>query len=215
MSNATIGSFTTGEWNAIKSDDRTYNALIKKYGSLKEAQRNGVNTKSTRSGLSLSNAHNTVKVMSGQRQYKTNLSKRTGYHLEGKKTQYNQSSTLSVKMGRGNRVKNTRAAGGATPMKQSIQTTWQRHQQNAAAYATKNITRGTKSGTTSNRGSSSSGSKSGTRSGTGSGRSTRGTTTRQKIKQTGRGSGGLLRNKKGTTSNKAHTRREKNKKRRR
>ena len=169
MSNATIGSFTAGEWNAIKSDDKMYSALIKKYGTLKEAQRNGVDTKSTRSGLSLSNAHNTVKVMSGQRQYKTNLSKKTGYHLEGKKTQYNQSSTLSVKMGRGNRVKNTQAAGGATPMKQSIQTTWQRHQQNAAAYATKNISRGTKSGTTSTRGSSSSGSKSGTGRGTGRG----------------------------------------------
>lgn len=207
MSNATIGSFTAGEWNAIKSDDKTYNALIKKYGTLKEAQRNGVDTKSTRSGLSLSNAHNTVKVMSGQRQYKTNLSKKTGYHLEGKKTQYNQSSTLSVKMGRGNRVQNTKAAGGARPInvKKREQIT-QGIQQRASKYATKTISRGTKSGSGSSKASNSSGS--------GSGRSTRGTTPRQKIKQTSRGSGGLLRNKKGTKSNKAHTRREKNKKRR-
>lgn len=113
MSNATIGSYTAGEWSKIQADARTYQQLRKEYGSLKEAQKQGVNTKNTRSGLSLSNAYNTTRVMSGNRQYKTNISKRTGYHLEGKETSYNRNATMSVKVGAGHRVQNTRAAGGA------------------------------------------------------------------------------------------------------
>lgn len=113
MSNATIGSYTAGEWSKIQADARTYQQLREEYGSLKEAQNQGVNTKNTKSGLSLSNAYNTTRVMSGNRQYKTNISKKTGYHLEGKETSYNRNATLSVKVGAGNRVQNTKAAGGA------------------------------------------------------------------------------------------------------
>lgn len=156
MSNATIGSFTAGEWNKIQSDARTYQQLRKEYGSLKEAQRRGVDTKNTKSGLSLSNAYNTTRVMSGNRQYKSNLSKKTGLPLEGKKTSYNKLSTLSVKVGKGSKVQNTQAAGGAKAIKNLKPSTTKniRSQQNAAKALAKNYKPSTTSGSKSSKTSS-------------------------------------------------------------
>lgn len=170
MSNATIGSFTAGEWNAIKSDARRYEALVGEYGSLKAArEKGGVDTKTTKSGLSLSNAHNTVKVMTGQRQYKSNISKKSGLHLEGKKTQYNRLTTMSVKMGKGSTVRNTQAAGGAKAIKNIKASTTRplRDQQKGSKALQKSgvyaKSSGSKSGSSNTgRGSGSSGSKSGT-----------------------------------------------------
>ena len=151
MSNATIGSFTAGEWNKIQSDARTYQQLRKEYGSLKEAQRRGVDTKNTKSGLSLSNAYNTTRVMSGNRQYKSNISKKNGLPLEGKRTSYNRLSTLSVKVGKGSRVQNTQAAGGAKAIKNLKPSTTKniRSQQRIARNYKPSTTSGSKSSNTS------------------------------------------------------------------
>lgn len=222
MSNATIGSYTAGEWSKIQADARTYQQLREKYGSLKEAQNQGVNTKNTRSGLSLSNAYNTTRVMSGNRQYKTNISKRTGYHLEGKETSYNRNATMSVKVGAGHRVQNTRAAGGAKAGQtnkdrsgrlRNAQKDLSRSPAARSAFG-KAVASGIKQSLTKGKGSSSNTSSKKTttnnsrRSGGSTGRSGRGTN------RSVRGSGGLNKNRKGSVSNKAHNRMEKSKKKR-
>lgn len=216
MSNATIGSYTAGEWSKIQADARTYQQLREKYGSLKEAQRRGVNTKNTRSGLSLSNAYNTTRVMSGNRQYKTNISKRTGYHLEGKETSYNRNATMSVKVGAGHRVQNTRAAGGAKAGQtnkdrsgrlRNAQKDLSRNPAARSAFG-KAVAGGIKQSMTKGKGSSSNTSSKKTTTSNG-GKSGKGTN------KFIRGSGGLNKNRKGSISNRAHERKEKTKKKRR
>ncbi len=204
MSNATIGSYSAGEWGRVQADAARYQQLRKEYGSLRAAREAGVDTKTTKSGLSLSNAYNTTRVMSGNRQYQTNISKRTGLHLEGKQTSYNRYTTMSVKVGRGNTVKNTKAAGGAkTPQNKNIYKNKTASQQASKAFQKSGAYKpSTSSGSKSSTTSKSKTVKTKTKKSSSTGRKTGGSKFINKTKTGGRGAGGLNKNKKGTVLNK-------------
>lgn len=156
MSNATIGSYTAGEWGRIQADARRYLDLRNKYGSLRAAQKEGIDTKNTKSGLSLSNAYHTNRIMreGGKGEYKL-VRNKNGTYREGKETSFSRNSTLSarvVKKGTGQTFNNKQAAGGAKTIQSKNRAksyAQQRHSRAIAKNLKPSTTSGSKSGKTS------------------------------------------------------------------